>query len=258
MIDLHSHILPGVDDGAPDWDTSLAMLQMAADDGITTIAATPHDTGWTGPKPAHQHLEALVIELESRARQAGIPIRIVPGMEVYLDMEAVDRVRQGTSLTLNRTRAVLVELPFSMWPPYTADALFQLQVAGYRPILAHAERYSAVQGKPELVSELAERGVLVQITSTSLTGLFGPAVKTLAEQLITARVAHLLASDAHTTRGRSPKLAAARDLTADLVGDEVATWMVETVPQAILDGADLALPAPLPIKRKRAKIFGLF
>ncbi|HBY94074.1 MAG TPA: hypothetical protein DEP84_08950, partial [Chloroflexi bacterium] len=210
MIDLHCHILPAVDDGPPDWKTSLEMVRIAAEDGITVMAATPHDVGWQGPKPPRILVPFLVAQLNRRVRQAGLDIKVVAGMEALIDPGLAARVDAGTVLRLSSSRYVLVELPFSLWPQFTEAALFQLQVRGYRPILAHVERYQAVQAQPERLMDLVSRGIMLQVTGHSLTGLFGKDVRATAEQLLEANLVHLLASDCHTPRGRRPELAAAR------------------------------------------------
>src|SRR5690606_23311674 len=130
MIDLHCHILPAVDDGPADWETSVEMLRLAEDDGISVMAATPHNGGWRGPEPAHASIPLLVAELDRRAREAGLGVRIVPGMEIYLHPQLASVVRAGLALTLNHSRYVLVELPFTAWPSYADDVLFQLQGYG--------------------------------------------------------------------------------------------------------------------------------
>lgn len=234
------------------------MVRLAAQDGITVLAATPHDVGWRGPKPPRVLIPFLIVQLARQVQEAGLGVRVVPGMEAMIDPQLPERVRTGAALTLNSSKYMLVELPFGIWPNFTETALFQLQVYGYRPILAHAERYQAVRAQPERIVDLVSRGVMIQVTAHSLTGLFGKEVQAVAEQLLEADLVHLLASDAHTTRGRRPALAGARAVVAERLGEERARALVYDIPKAIIEDQAIDLPPPGEIKKRRRRLFNLF
>ena len=248
MIDLHSHILFDLDDGAQSIHESLAMAQMAAEDGVRTIAATPHSPESTAsrtydPRVIRERLSALNDALAAE----GLPIEVVGGTEIVYDVGMVERLQRGQLLTYGRSRAILLELSHNSIPPSLDSAIFNLQVAGYRIVLAHPERIIEVQQSPNRLLPLIERGVLMQITAEALLGKQGDRLRATAETLVRHAMAHLLASDAHgVPPRRAPRLAAARDRAAELIGMEAAAAMVTTTPAAILADRPLRLPPPRP------------
>jgi protein-tyrosine phosphatase len=232
MIDLHSHILPGIDDGAQSIEEALAMAHVASADGITQIVSTPHDVGWDG---AWQNPPAGVEELQEELERHAIQLRVLPGLEVRIDLDTPARARDGQVMTLNRSRYLLVELPFNHYPPYVEHVLFELQVSGFVPILAHPERCSVLASNPATLFRLVERGVLVQVTAASIAGEFGSAVEAFTRLLLEHRLAHVIASDAHSARLRPPTLSGAVHIAADWIGEQEAITMVTTVPRAIVE-----------------------
>jgi protein-tyrosine phosphatase len=231
MIDLHTHVLPGVDDGAADLAEALDMLAIAQKDGITCLAATPHYHPAISRLPAAE-IRRRVEELARAAAERGIAVELVPGAEVHItpglarDPEAL--------MTLNGSRYLLLELPFHGYPPFVEHVVFELQVRGIVPLLAHCERIVHYQEHLEVLAALVERGCLVQLTGDSLLGHFGARAQAAAEAMLRAGMAHVLASDAHWPRQRPPVLAAARDRVAELVGAEVARELVDTIPRRII------------------------
>lgn len=236
LVDLHCHVLPGVDDGARDDTAALRMLQIAEGDGIDIVVATPH---------AHRCPAAVipdaVAHLNRRAEDAGLTVRVVPGSEVRLAAGLANRYRAGDLLTLNATSYLLLELPLSGgWPPYVTRVVRDLQALGLRPVLAHAERYDAVQRDPAIVSELIAMGVPIQINAASLVGPAERGAQPAAERLVAGRLAHLIASDAHNPEWRPPRLRPALERVAQLAGADYAHWTV-TAAAAIADGQPVAL-----------------
>lgn len=205
MIDLHAHVLPGLDDGPPDLPAALALLRAMADEGITTVVASPHCDPDRYPTTAPQVLAAVEL-LTREAGAAGLAMRILPGMELTLTPDLVARLRSGTALAIAGTRYVCVELPHLQFPRYAEAGLFALMAAGYRPVLNHPERNRGIQERPERFERLAEQGVLGLVTAGSLLGRFGPAAQELAETFVAAGLAPLVATDAHDTRRRPPEL----------------------------------------------------
>ena len=242
MIDLHCHLLPGIDDGAKDLDLSLAMARMACADGITTIACTPHILPgvYNNSGPA---IRAAVARLREAMAQAGIPIRLLTGADVHIAPDLVAQLRDGRALTLNDTRNFLLEPPHHLLPPRLEDHIFGLQTAGYVPILTHPERLSWLDGHYDLVKRLVYSGVLMQLTAGSLLGRFGRRPRYWAERMLDDGLCHLLATDAHNTEQRAPRMAEARALVAQRVGEEEATHLVLTRPQGIVNDVS---PAELP------------
>jgi protein-tyrosine phosphatase len=254
LVDLHTHILPGVDDGAATLEDSLAMARMALADGITTIVATPHRNAWT----YHAELadaQRRLAEVQQACDREGLTVRLLLGGEAYIAPDLADQVRDGLALTINGGRYLLVEWPFDEYPIYTERAIFDLQLRGIVPVMAHAERYRAVQRDLHRLDPLVERGVPIQVTASSLLGEFGPVVQRTAEALLVHDLAHIIASDSHAVDRRAPVLSAGRAAAAALVGQDRARALVEETPQAIVDDRTIELPAP---KRSTRKPFWAF
>jgi protein-tyrosine phosphatase len=246
-VDLHSHVLPGIDDGAGTAEVALEMLRVAAADGTRFIVATPH----VGSVSRQQILRG-VETLNEFAQSQGVNISVLPGSEVRLTPAAVTAFADGQLMTLNQTSYLLIELPLGgPWPPQVAQVVFDLQMAGASPVLAHAERYHPLRQSPELLVELVRAGVVVQINASSLLGQGGERAQRAAEQLVRSRLAHVVASDAHDARLRPPVLSAAMRRVAELAGSEEARLMGQRA-EAIMDGLPLVLPDPGELAGKPA------
>lgn len=235
MIDLHSHVLPGLDDGAETLDGSLDILRAAAADGIVQIAATPHvrDDWPTQPEA----MERAVAEVNAAARAAGIPVEVLPGGELdrafarSLDDEALHRFGLG-----GNPDVLLVEFPYHGWPLEVREIVFQLSARGYQAVLAHPERNAEVQQNPGRLKELVDAGVLVQVTAASLDGRVGRHAAACARTLLEEELVHLIASDAHAPAIRAIGMSAA----VEAVGNpELADWLTRDVPHALVTGAPL-------------------
>jgi protein-tyrosine phosphatase len=255
MIDLHSHILRGIDDGARSLDDSLDIARAAVEDGITVIAGTPHvRDDW--PTDAGV-MEYRVAELRAELEQARIPLDVRPGGEI-----AVEWIQRLSEEQLRRfglggnPRYLLIETPYYGWPLALADQLFSLRAAGFTSVLAHPERNAEVQANPERLERLVEGGVLIQVTAASIDGRIGRRPQECARRLIDSGLAHMLASDAHHASVREVGMTAA----AKAVGGALAQWLTYDVPRAIL--ADEPLPERPEGRRSRSgaswlgKLFG--
>jgi protein-tyrosine phosphatase len=235
LIDLHSHILPGVDDGARTIEESVEIARAAVADGIEAMAATPHvrDDYPTGAA----RMEQRVDEVRAALLEAAVPLRLHTGGEIAFDrlarLDPDDRRRFGLG---GNPGYLLVEFPYYGWPLSLADDLFHLQVGGCTPVLAHPERNAEVQAAPERLGSIVEAGTLVQVTAASLDGRLGRSARETGLRLIELRCAHLIASDAHHPGIRAVGMAAA----ARAVGDEaLAHWLTDGVPRAVVDGGEL-------------------
>lgn len=244
MIDLHAHVLPGVDDGPVTWDETLALVRAAAGAGVTAMAATPHmlpDGPWANER---DRILPLVDELRRRVEREGLGVDIVPGGEVYVVPDAAERVRKGKAMTYGDAgRYMLLELPPSHVPPYLERVLFELRVTGVTPIIAHPERYDVVQRDPDIVWEWHERGALLQLNVGSLP-LAGPLGRT-ARALLAMGAVHLLASDAHGVDKRPPLRAKDFERAAAFVGEPAARRLLCDNPTAVLAGEPV--PAVQPV-----------
>ena len=257
MFDLHCHLLPGIDDGAPDLATSLEMARIAHADGIRTVACTPHiypgmyDNDATGIRKA---IAALQAELDAN----GIGLRLVEGADVHLDTDLAGAIRGGRVPTLAGSRYLLLEPPHHVAPPNFEQEVFTLMAAGITPVITHPERLTWVEDHYDLFMRLVDRGVWMQITAGALTGRHGRRPKYWGDKFVGEGKAHLLATDAHDTRRRPPLLAEAREAAVALVGAEEADHLVVTRPAGIVaNQAPLDLP-PLPERPAPAQKAGFW
>jgi protein-tyrosine phosphatase len=244
LIDLHSHVLPGLDDGAADLAEALSMCRAAADDGIEVLAATPHVRHDYPTTP--EQMEAGFAELQVAA--AGI-VRLVPGAE--LDLLELERPREELArfALAGNPDYLLVETPYVGWPLDLAHRIARLREWGVTPVLAHPERNDEVQRRPELLEPVVAQGLLVQLTAASVDGRVGRRAQTCSFALLERGLAHLIASDAHAPSVREIGLSAA---AAAIDDDALAHWLTVAVPRAIVEGG--ALP-PRPEPRRR-RLFG--
>lgn len=244
MIDLHTHILPGFDDGATSWEETLDMLRQAEEDGITDLVATPHILG-PADVAREGEISELFAQLVKMKEQEGLSLRVHVGAEIYVHQEMhLDR----PFLTLGGNgRYFLVEFPMASIPPFAEEQFFALIVAGYRPIVAHPERNMVVLRNPAVAETLVERGVLLQLNSGSLRGVFGPDTRRLAEQLVEARLVHVVASDAHGASARRPRLRECLALVARRWGEEVAARLFVENPRRILAGEEVEAVEPVSL-----------
>lgn len=254
MIDLHAHLLPGVDDGPRTLEDALRMARAAAAEGTRIVVTTPHMQPAGYPyRPTVEELHTRLAELRSALDDEGIPLQVLLGSEILFSADILDRLRKEQALPLAGGPYVLVELAGDELPYGLEDRLFDLQLEGYMPILAHPERHPAFQRDPLLILPLIDRGVFVQITAGSLVGQFGRASRTAAEGLVLRGLAHLMASDGHSPAARPPVMTAARTRLAELAGAEVAAWMTEEAPARVLAGETLAGAVPFqgaPARRR--------
>ncbi|MHB1132153.1 MAG: tyrosine-protein phosphatase [Chloroflexota bacterium] len=251
MIDLHCHILPGLDDGPADADEALAMAALAVADGVRRVVATPH---WPDPgAPFLARRDAVLAELRRLLAERGSPLQLSGGGEVLLEPDLAARQAGGDLPTLGAGPYLLVELPFAApaLPNYTGQVLAELQVAGLRPILAHPERCAALQRQPQQLAGLVERGLLVQVNAASLGGGHGGQARRCAEQWLQGGLVHVLATDAHDPRERPPVLSAAVSAAARLVGEAAALALVTITPAAILAGHAVRPPEPRQPRGRR-------
>ena len=256
MIDLHCHILPGIDDGAPDMETALEMARVAVADGIKITACTPHMMPGvydnTGPQ-VRRHIQVFQKALDEN----GIPLRLVTGADVHLQTGLGELLKSGKLLSLNDSRYFLFEPPHHTVPPRLEDAIFDVMAAGYQPIVTHPERLTWIENHYDTMKRLAHQGVWMQITCGAITGRFGSRPKYWADRMLDEGLVHILATDAHNLRGRSPKMAEARDRVAERLGEQAAIDMVLTRPVCVLENSapETAPPLAAPVVEARKKGF---
>jgi protein-tyrosine phosphatase len=243
MFDLHCHILPGIDDGAPDLSVALDMARAFVDQGVVSVACTPHILPGlyhnTGPE-----IRQAIALLQARLDDAAIPLKLLSGADNHIIPDFVDGLRRGHLLSLADSRYVLVEPPHHVAPARLEDLFFNILLAGYVPILTHPERLTWIEDKYSVMQRLAAKGVWMQITSGSLRGTFGRRPRYWADRMLSEGLVHILATDAHHISARPPDLLKGRAAAERLVGAEEANHLVSTRPRAIVaNSAPTDLPA---------------
>jgi protein-tyrosine phosphatase len=253
VIDLHCHMLPGIDDGAPDREVALAMARCAVADGITVTACTPHiypglyDNDRDG-------IARAIAAFQDVLDEEGIALRLVIGADTHLAPDLLGSMREGRVPTLNGSRYLLLEPPHHSVPPRFEDSVFQLRTAGIIPVITHPERLSWIEGHYPSFERLVHGGAWMQVTSGSLTGRFGRRPKYWGERMLDEGLVHILATDSHHIDRRPPLLAEGREAAAKRVGEAESWHLVRTRPQGILDDTSAEqlpqLPArPAPAER---------
>ena len=245
MIDPHNHILPNVDDGAASDEEAIEMLRIAEDDGIRTIVATPHVPSPSGVTLAPEEILRHVAALNELARDRGIGVGVLAGSEIRCEPDIVNALQMGELLTMNGSPYVLLELPlFGDWPSHVRSTVYDLQMEGFIPILAHVERYPAVQEDLRFLVDLVATGVLMQVNASSIAPGAGGREPATARRLLEAQMVHVLGSDAHSPRRRSPRLRAAYQRVAEMTKPEYAAWIRKTS-AAVVTGEVITLPEPM-------------
>jgi protein-tyrosine phosphatase len=235
VIDIHSHILPGWDDGAPTLDDSLAMLKMAAETGTTDIVATPHANS-----EFHFDAEVVIQKFEELKKAAGGLIRLHLGCDFHIQIDNVqDALANPTKYTINHGPYLMAELPEMMQLPVMRIILGRLREVGIVPIITHPERNTQLQNVPDELKGWVEDGCLLQITGQSFLGGFGPRAKQMAVNLMRDNLVHVVSSDGHDTVHRPPRLDVAYDWVKTRYGTERAERLFSINPGAALTGAPI-------------------
>lgn len=257
MIDLHSHILPGIDDGAKNLDISLEMARLAVADGIHTMACTPHIYPGMYLNDA-QGITAARDALQLELNAQNIKLRLVTGADVHLVPDLLSGLRAGRVPTLNGSRYVLLEPSHHVAPPRFEESVFQLVAAGYTPVITHPERLTWIETHYDVFVRMIGQGAWMQVTAGALTGMFGPRAKYWGEKFIGEGHTHLLATDAHSNRRRVPCLSEGLRVAERLVGPVEASRLVYERPQAILDDLSPGAVVPLPEYKPKRSWFARF
>jgi protein-tyrosine phosphatase len=256
VIDLHSHILPGLDDGADDLDVSLSMARIAVERGVQTMAATPHVNS-DYPVDA-DGVMSRVGELNVALARAGVALAVLPGAEISVPRAAQMTDEELRELALGGGRTLLIESPYMKGMPFLEEQLFDLQLRGFRILLAHPERCPIFQNDVDRLRRLVSREVYCSVTTGSLEGGFGRTARAFALELVRDGLVHDIASDSHDEERRPPGLLSGLEAAeADLPGLSALTqWFTRDAPAALLAGRKLPprpeLPAaPPPSRLKR-------
>jgi protein-tyrosine phosphatase len=251
MIDLHCHVLPGLDDGARLLEETLDMARSAVKNNIDTIVATPHTlngffvNNW-------ENVVSLTSTVQKAFDAEDIAITLYPAMEAQVCPELFDALEKGQAATINdNSRYMLLEFPPFSMPPGSMEFIFKLKLQGITPVIAHPERNLILQNDLKQLYDLVKMGALCQLTALSVTGYLGPSVQKSSEQMIKTGLAHVIATDAHSDDERISALASAVDMAAEILQDySRAEKMVTTTPAAIIAGEDVDVDEPVLDKKK--------
>jgi protein-tyrosine phosphatase len=243
MVDLHHHLLPGLDDGSPDLANSVAMARMAALDGITHVVCTPHASNHWSFEPAA--VAARLEQLRDALAAESIPLILGSGCDFHVSFDNLDDAfNHPTRYTINATRYLLVELPDVILNPGLGESFHNLRMAGMTPILTHPERNPTLQRDQNRLANWLREGLLVQVTTSSVLGRMGKEAEKMARRLLENRWVHFLATDAHNLTSRPPQMRAAHDLVAKRYGETYADALCTANPRAVFDGGPLPPLAP--------------
>ena len=232
MIDIHSHPLPGVDDGARSLEIAVEMCKMSAEDGVTHLVATPHSNYTYTFDPGLNR--QLLAELQEKV---GDKPKLLLGCDFHLSYDNIQVCAQNSKdFTINQTSYLLVELPDQFIPDHISRVYYDIQVAGLKPIITHPERNALIQRKPELVDQWVSIGCLVQVTAQSYTGSFGSKARKFSEKLLNDGLVHFFASDAHDAKRRPPILSECYEKLASEKGEAIADLVMRQNPEAVING----------------------
>ncbi len=236
MIDIHCHILYGVDDGADTLEETLQMAKMAYRNGTKVIAVTPHsNTPGSERNFWSDGLKERFLEVKAAVKEAGIPVQILSGQEIFAKGDVSELLKNGNLITLNGSRYPLIEFPFKERSENVFEKLSSVIAEGYVPIVAHPERYEFASENFESLLKLKKMGCLLQVNTGSIEGNFGRGAKALAKKMLNNRVVDVVASDAHSPFMRTPVLADAHEYISENYSTDLADRLLLRNPKAILE-----------------------
>ena len=245
IVDIHAHILPGLDDGSYDWEMTLEMAQMAVRSGVAAMVATPHcGLPEQDMEGRAERIRGKVRELRDFMAQQQIPLIVCPGMEIFGTEETPELLRQGKLMTLNGSRYPLIEFPFTDYGLEATRILERVRMDGYIPVVAHPERYQYVQEDPRLLNLWVDIGCLLQLNRGSLMGRFSETAQMLALAMVDRGFACTVASDAHTSVSRTPWMADVEELLRQEFSDEYTQRLLHQRPLALLRDQEIHMPEP--------------
>lgn len=254
MIDIHSHILPGLDDGAKDVKESIQILEHIINQGISEIIATPHILPGSydnNKETIDKAYQLLIQEVESK----GLEIKIYKGAELYLVPNLKEKIYKE-NFTLAGSKYILIEGALQGLPTDLVQMLFELQIAGYKPILAHAERYANIQNNPDIVKDLINRDILIQINAGSLFGEFGQNAAKVAHQLLQEGGVHFIASDVHHIKNRQVMMKEVYGFIADNLDIMIAELLMQENPMKVINNENIdSLYNDYFVMEKQASLF---
>ncbi|WP_079506570.1 tyrosine-protein phosphatase [Mesobacillus jeotgali] len=251
MIDIHCHILHGIDDGPRTLGESISLAKSAVKEGIHTIIATPHHKNGRYINTKASILEK-VSELNGILQIEKIPLTILPGQETAIHGDILSGIEMGEILTLARTQYLFIEFPANHVPHYSEQIFYEIQLKGIIPVIVHPERNAEIIERPDTLYKLVKNGALAQITASSIAGQFGKKIKAFSEQLIDANLVHFIASDAHNSDKRSFYMQQAYSNVRKRYGTDMV-YLLRDNAELLIQGNNIYKDIPARV-RKRKKI----
>lgn len=248
MIDFHSHILPGIDDGSRDIEETYEMIQEAYNAGFRSIISTSHyiDGSYECDKLSRQ---TMISEIEQGLKDRDLDIKIYLGTEAYVSRDLNLLVKENKIATINNGNYLLFELPLNTKVLFLEDAILNLMSIGVKPIIAHPERYSFVQENPNMLLELIQNGVLFQMNYGSVSGIYGKEIKKTAVKLLKSNMIHFLGSDSHRHHSIYTRMDEFKENIMKVVGEEKFKKLSEENPQKVLNSEEIEIEEPIKIKK---------
>lgn len=250
MIDIHTHILPFVDDGAKDMETSLEMAKIAASEGIKYIFATPHYIENEGYNDKNKNSEILE-ELNIKLKENDIDIEVILGNEVYITPEIIELIESEKVSLLGESKYLLMELPMFEIPMYLEDIIYELKLKGITPIIAHPERYREVKNDSNILKKYIELGALTQLNLGSLIGYYGEDIEDTAKILVEHNMIHFVGTDAHSRTRRPPTAKKALEVLKGIISAQKVNDLIYNNPMKIINNEEIEVSEVLEYKEKK-------
>lgn len=240
MVDIHTHILPGIDDGASDFYDMIEMARVAVESGTTDLVATPHcNLSDLYDNYYGEDFERYFLQCQQTLRQEEIPLNLMPGMEVYATEQVPDLIRQGKIIPINRRRYILIEFDFDEMPDFAGFILPRIRDTGLVPVIAHVERYRFVQEWPGIIYDWKRRGYEIQVNKSSFTGSFGENARMVAYECLNRNLITAIASDAHSPLWRTPSMKEVYKMLSESYDTDYLDILFTENPQRICAGKSL-------------------
>lgn len=234
MIDIHSHIIPYIDDGARNDEEAVEMALIAVQEGISGMIAAPHYIAGTAESACKNRVEEETARLNALFEKEGINLKIYPGCEAFILPEVPRLLKQGVICTLNNSSYAMLEFPMNLIPLYADKVFFEIQLMGMVPVVAHPERNNEVARNPEILKEYVEKGILFQVNAGSITGSSSEKISRLAWKLMEDGLVHMVSTDAHNQRSRAPKMSDAFAKVSQRLGNVNAELLFKENPRRVL------------------------
>jgi len=256
MIDVHSHILPMVDDGAEDIEEAIEIARIYEENGVEKAIATPHFIEGTNSSTKEKN-SAILDRLNEALADNGINLRVYLGNEIYVTMDVLKYLKDGLISSLNSSRYLLIELPMLDIPLYIEQLIYQLLLKGYVPVIAHPERNARIVENPNILYDLITKGALAQLNLPSLEGMYGEEVKSTGEILLKHNMIHFVGTDIHMPHGMASKIKRSIEILKSFTDLETLDRITNINSQCILDNKPIEVDSPIQYKKQRSFLYFL-